>query len=330
MQHPALSILITNTPYLSDMHLHFQIDALNRQTCRDFQVFYLNQDPDPAPLQSALQGALFPHRTLALPFPWLADTCCWEMVATTGQLLAQPVHGRWWTYLHKECLPAPDFVATLLTGMQAAEAEYGSNCIYRLNQLRCEQTVNDLNALYPAQLASSEPVYWIARTPFEARYVYQQRPWEEDAFAMPVALTRQSGLFAAVQVPLFFQDLFDIFYLLPELPFFRQVKFVHLGQPVIYHLNHPRIFNEYRQAFLKAVREHPELFGHLALYELAQEPFDYSEGFEQGERIVPAQLHRFVRYMRFGPQGTVMLWLQSLQRYLLSQGPYTPDSEGLC
>lgn len=309
---PALSLIITNSAYLSDRHLEFQIDALNRQTRRDFQVFYLNQMPQPDSLQRVLQRAFFPVRLVQLNYPWLAQTCCWDLVTVMGRLLEQPVHGPYLSYLHKECLPAPDFVAQLLEGIAATEAELGSECIYRLNQLHCPLEVEALEPLYPLQLAAAENRYWIRRTPFAPEYVFQERAWEEDAFALPVELARRTQLFSAVPFPLFFQDLFDIFYQLPHLPRFEQVHQVHLGQPVIYHLNHARPFQEYRQVFLQAVRAHPQLFGHLALYDLAAEDFDYREGFTQGERIISEQLKRFVHYMRYSDKGTVTLWRQAL------------------
>ncbi|MEZ0370987.1 MAG: hypothetical protein ACAI44_17980 [Candidatus Sericytochromatia bacterium] len=312
MRPPSLSILITNTPYLSPAHLLLQVDALNRQTSQDFQVFYLNQEPGPEVLQQALQGARFVYRIIQLPFPWLAGTCCWDMVSVTGRLLEQPVHGAYMTYLHKECLPAPDFCERLLAGIGASEAEFGPEAVYRLNQLRCSQRAEELGALWPLELAAADPIYWIARTPFAPQYAYAERSWEEDAFALPVALAVRTRLFSCVRFPLFFQDLFDIFYQLPSLPGFASVRQVHLGQPVIWHLNHPRAFPEYRRSFLQAVRSHPELFGHLALYELAADDFDYIEEFSQGERVIPAHLHRFVHYMRYSEKGTVTLWRKQL------------------
>lgn len=311
-QLPLLSIVISNSPYLSDLHLELQVDALNRQTSKDFQVFYLNQDSHHHGLHAALKQAYFPFKVIDLPFPWLAETCCWDLVSVMGHLFEQDLHGRYMTYLHKECLPAPDFVETTLSGIASAETELGHLAIYRLNQLRCQQQIGDLNLLYPLQLAASDPIYWIARTPFRARYTYQVRAWEEDAFALPVALIREKQLFSCVRFPLFFQDLFDIFYLLPQTPGFENIPFVHLGEPVIYHLNHERIFKEYRQEFLTAIRQQPQLFGHLALYELAEQAFDYSEPFSQGIRQIPAHLHRFVRYMRYSEKGTVTLWHRAL------------------
>lgn len=311
---PELSIIITNSPYLSNEHLWFQIDALNKQSDPRFQVFYLNQDRQTQPLREALQEARFRWTVLDLPFLWLAETCCWEMVSVMGRLLAQPVHGKWWTYLHKECLPAPDFVESLIQGLQAAEASTGPDAVYRLNQLRCEQDLSALKELglnYIAQLAAAKPLTWIERVPFEPQGLFQARPWSEDAFALSVDWSRRSGLFN-LKMPLFFQDLFDIFYQLPNLPAFAHVQQIHLGQPVIYHLNHARAFYEYRREFLQQVQSYPKVFGHLALFELAQEDFDYREDFTQGERVIPAHLHRFVHYMRYSERGTVSLWLKHL------------------
>ncbi|MGV3525100.1 MAG: hypothetical protein ACO1RX_12790 [Candidatus Sericytochromatia bacterium] len=309
----ALSLVVACSPYLSPPHLEWQIDAFNRQTSRDFQVFYLHQGRQLPVLQRLLKGAFFAHRVIDLPFPWLADTCCWELVTVLARLFELDVHGPWMSYLHSECLPAPDFVAEVLTGAEAAREAYGDDCVLRLNQLRCTQSVEELDPLYPLQLAASDPIRWTPRTPYQPTYVHALSTWEEDAFALSVNWIRRKRLFAAVREPLFFQDLFDILYRLPELPAFAQTQWVHLGKPVIWHLNHPRAFYEYRQPFLTAVRQHPELFGHLALYELAAEPFDYREGFAQGERVIPSALHRFVRYMRFADNGTVTRWLAALQ-----------------
>ncbi len=309
---PALSIVITNNSYLSDLHLQIQIDTLNRQTSKDFQVFYLNQAKRNHELLAALQSAHFAFKIIDLPFPWLAETCCWDLVSVMGHLFEQDLHGPYMTYLHKECIPAPDFVDNTLTGIRASEAEFGQQAIYRLNQLRCQQQVSELSLLYPLQLARSEPIYWIARTPFNPQYTFQARAWEEDAFALPVALIRKTQLFSCVRFPLFFQDLFDIFQLLPQTPGFEKIPFVHLGQPVIYHLNHERIFKEYRQEFLSEIRKQENLFGHLALFELAEDRFDYNEGFKQGIREIPTHLHRFVRYMRYSEKGTVTLWHRAL------------------
>ncbi|PKL80290.1 MAG: hypothetical protein CVV27_00595 [Candidatus Melainabacteria bacterium HGW-Melainabacteria-1] len=305
---PPLSLLIVNSPYLEPIYLDYQIDALNRQTSRDFQVFYLNQEATADALQLALQRAEFGFTIINLPFPWLAGTCCWDLISVLGHLLEQPVHGDYFSYLHKECLPAPDFVASLLSGIAAAEAEFGTEVIYRLNQLHCQQTVSDLGPQWPVELAATGPLYWIDRTPFAPSYVYAERAWQEDAFAMPVALARRSHLFSCVSFPLFFQDLYDLIYQLPSLPGFESLRWVHLGQPAIWHLSHPRAFREYRREFLQAVRAHPQLFGHLALYELAAEDFDYQEDFSAGERIIPAHLHRFVHYMRYSERGTVTHW----------------------
>lgn len=312
MTLPALSLIITNNPYLDPGHITLQVDALNRQTSRDFQVFYLNQDRSADGLAAALRQARYPFRIVQIPFPWLGDTVCWDLVSVFGQVLDQPVHGPYMSYLHQECLPAPDFVASLLGGIAASEQVHGQDVIYRLNQLRCEQTLAQLGALWPQELAQAQPISWIARRPYQPSYRFAPRPWEEDAFALPLALLRRQRLFSCVSFPLFFQDLFDIFHQLPQLPGWARVPVIHLGEPIIWHLNHPRDFREYRRGFLAQVRQHPQLFAHLALYELAGEAFDYVEDFAAGERIVPAHLHRFVSYMRYSERGTVTLWARAL------------------
>ncbi|PIQ27788.1 hypothetical protein COW64_06420 [bacterium (Candidatus Blackallbacteria) CG18_big_fil_WC_8_21_14_2_50_49_26] len=314
---PTLSLLITHHRYLEPAYLEWQIQSLNAQSTSDFQVIYLHQGHDNASLKQALLQASFPYQVLSLPYPEIAGVCCWDLVSIVGELLMQSAWGAYWTYLHQECLPAPDFVAEVLHGIQASEAEYGSQAVYRVNQLRCRLLPADLSAGKGLdELPQSQAISWIDRTPYQRRFLFRKAPWSEDAFVLPVALSRQYHLFSAVRFPLWFQDLFDLFLQLEDKIWFKEVHWIHLGHPVIYHLNHPRQFLEYTQTFLKAVRLHPELFQHLALFELAQEDFDYQEGFEpDGERVIPQHLHRFVQYMRYADRGTMSLWIRTLDQY---------------
>jgi hypothetical protein len=314
---PSLTFLITHHRYLSPDYVCWQIKALEAQTCRDFQVIYLHQGDSAEPLRVDLAAVSFPVQVLEIPYPEIANVCCWDLVQLVGRLLQSPLWGAYWTYLHQECLPAPEFVSTVLAGIAQAEQTYGTEAVYRINQLRCSLLPHQLSAdHWRAQLLSSGAVTWIERIPHRFDFVVRSAHWSEDAFVLPVALTRQYALFSAVTEPLWFQDLFDLFLGLEDQAWFQPVHWLHLGQPVIYHLNHPRVFAEYTRTFLSAVRERPDLFAQVALFELAHEDFDYSEGFTvDGERVIPQHLHRFVQYMRYGPQGTMTRWLAALERF---------------
>lgn len=311
-----LTFLIAHHRYLPSAYLAGQIRALNAQDSRAFQVIYLHQGADATALQADLQQATFPHQVVAIPYPELAGVCCWDLVRYVGGMFGHSVWGAYWSYLHQECWPAPDFVSSVLAGIAASEAEHGSEAVYRVNQLRCPLMPDEIAPeTWLTQLAQSDAISWIERRPHRRDFVYRLAPWSEDAFVLPVALTRHYQLFSAVQMPLYFQDLFDLFLHLPDQPWFASVKWVQLGQPVIYHLNHPRAFVEYTLPFLQAVRQRPDLFGHLALFELAQTDFDYHEGFDRdGERVISGHLHRFVQYMRYAERGTVTQWLRALNQ----------------
>ncbi|MGE3723962.1 MAG: hypothetical protein AB7I41_00315 [Candidatus Sericytochromatia bacterium] len=312
---PPLTFLIAHHRYLPEAYLTGQIRALNAQDNANFQVIYLHQGAEAGELKQALQQATFSHQVVAIPYPEIAGVCCWDLVRYLGGMFGHSVWGDYWSYLHQECWPAPDFVSGVLAGIATCEAEQGPEAVYRVNQLRCPLTPGEIKPdTWLEQLEQSGAVSWIERKPHRPDFVFKLAPWSEDAFVLPVALTRQYRLFSAVTVPLYFQDLFDLFLHLPDQPWFASVKWVQLGQPVIYHLNHPRAFAEYTLPFLQAVRQRPDLFGHLALFELAQTDFDYHEGFESdGERVISSHLHRFVQYMRYAERGTVAHWLRALQ-----------------
>ena len=320
---PALTFLITYHRYLSSDYAVWQIRALNVQTDKDFQVIYLYQGQNADELKELLSAAAFPFQILAIPYPELVGVCCWDLVRIVGEILRHPALGSYWTYLHQECVPAPDFVRTVLTGIQQAERVYGAEAVYRVNQLRCPLRPEQLSEPdWSEQLRCSGAISWIDRIPHRFDFVVRLARWSEDAFVLPVALTRQYALFSAVTEPLWFQDLFDLFLALEDQPWFQSVHWLHLGQPVIYHLNHPRAFAEYSHTFLHEVCRRSDLFAHLALFELAHEPFDYSEGFDvDGERIIAQHLHRFVQYMRYGPQGTMTRWLAALARFHATKIP---------
>jgi hypothetical protein len=311
----ALTFLISHHRYLSSAYLEGQIRALNAQTHSDFQVIYLQQGSDDAGLKRALEGARFAYQVVTIPYPELAGVCCWDLVRLIGGMFNHPVWGAYWTYLHQECWPAPDFVGSVLAGIAASEAVHGPEAVYRVNQLRCPLLPEQIQAdTWLQELEQSPSITWIERRLHQRDFVFRPEPWSEDAFVLPVALTRQYRLFSAVaEMPLYFQDLFDLFLQLPDQAWFGSVKWIRLGQPVIYHLNHPRAFAEYGLPFLQAVRQRPDLFGHLALFELAQADFDYHEGFDRdGERLISTHLHRFVQYMRYSERGTMTLWMQAL------------------
>lgn len=310
-----LTLLIAHHRYLPLVYLQGQIRALNAQDCDAFQVIYLHQGAEAAELKQALQAATFPQQVVAIPYPEIAGVCCWDLVRYLGGMFGHSVWGDYWSYLHQECWPATDFVSCVLAGIAASEAEHGPEAVYRVNQLRCPLTPGEIKPeTWLEQLAESPSVSWIERRAHQRDFVFKLASWSEDAFVLPVALTRQYRLFSAVQMPLYFQDLFDLFLHLPDQTWFAAVKWVQLGQPVIYHLNHPRVFAEYTLPFLRAVRQRPDLFGHLALFELAQSDFDYHEGFDaDGERVISNHLHRFVQYMRYAERGTVAHWLRALQ-----------------
>ena len=50
----CLSIIIVNSPYLSDRHLDFVIHALNQQSDPGFNTFWVEQSPDANPLRQRL------------------------------------------------------------------------------------------------------------------------------------------------------------------------------------------------------------------------------------------------------------------------------------
>lgn len=318
---PPLTFLIAHHRYLPPAYLAGQIRALNAQDSGAFQAIYLHQGADATELQQALQQAAYPHQVLAIPYPEVADVCCWDLVRYLGGMFGHSVWGDYWGYLHQECWPAPDFVSSVLAGIAASEAKHGPEAVYRVNQLRCPLTPDLIvPETWLQQLQSSPSVSWIERRPHRPDFVYKLAPWSEDAFVLSVALTRHYQLFSAVGQPLYFQDLFDLFLHLPDQPWFASVKWIQLGQPVIYHLNHPRAFGEYTLPFLQAVRQMPEHFGHLALFELAQQDFDYHEGFDlDGERVISSHLHRFVQYMRYSERGTVTQWLGALSQVQVSK-----------
>ena len=315
-----LSLIIVKNAVLDPRHLDFVIDALNHQTDSRFNTFWIDQSPDPAPLQAQLESASFAWQAFHSPGPVVAGVSCWELVHPFALLLAQPAMGRYFSYLHMECLPETDFVATILATLPEVEAQCGERFICMLQQLWSPLELGDLHPRhFLEQIRHDDLFTW---TP-EARVSYAdyrrysfawfEQPWQEDAFLMPVALARELQLYSAVQAPLYFQDVFDIFPLLAPRPFARGIRWVRLPRAVIYHLQHPRPFLEFRRAFLDGVRAHPELFAHLGLYDAALGQTGYLETAEMRHLgTVSDELLYFYRQLRYGPRGCATLWLEAL------------------
>ena len=218
--------------------------------------------------------------------------------------------GEWFAYLHLECLPEATLAQELGELLPAIARDYGSQTICMLNQLWCPLRVEALNPrLYLEQLRLADNLLWAAKLPYadyrrELPFAYWQHRWEEDAFVMPSALARELRLFAAVREPLFFQDVFDIFPYLGDKPYTRELKWIRVRDPVVYHLLHPRPFREYRREFFDAVRALPELFGHLAHYSFAADARSFVEDqLLRRVNVTDATLNDFYNHLRHGANG---------------------------
>lgn len=314
----TLTVVAINDTYLSPQYLDYFIAAFNQQDCSDFNVIWLNQARDPQVLTQALQSARFQNAIIHMTYPYLGHICCWEIPQTLTHALVHPAMGTYFAFLHKECLPAPDFVSSLLEGVSQAEAALGPNSIYILNQLRCPLTIEDVvaNPDWHTAMQTTPAQSWSQRNIFQRpAWAWREERWLEDTFCVSVALAMQLQCFSCVQVPLFFQDVFDLFLQLSERAYCQHIHWVRMGGGILYHLNHPRLFYELGRPFLQQVRQHPEWFGHLALYEFADSDFDYIEPFEQGERLIDFKINRAIHYLQYSENGTMTLWMQALDRH---------------
>ncbi|MEZ0372087.1 MAG: hypothetical protein ACAI44_23565 [Candidatus Sericytochromatia bacterium] len=317
---PPLSLIIVHHDQISDQHLDFLIDALNRQTVQDFNTLWISQVPDPAAAHAKLQArARFTWRLFQTRHPLVAGVVCWELTDPFARLLELPEIGRWFSYLHLECLPEPNLVQNLLALLPEIERNYGLDAICMLHQLWTDLEVDELDPLhYIEQLRLSDPLIWHRRLPYDAyrqklSFAYWEYRWEEDAFLMSSALARELQLFSAVRAPLYFQDVFDIFEWLGQRPYGERIHWLRIQDAIIYHLRHPRLFREYSRKFLDAVRAHPEIFAHLALYDVAGTERFYSES--EAERVrnhTNETLNNFYNTVRHAGNGSLTLW----QRYL--------------
>lgn len=334
---PPLSFLIVRNPYLDFQHLQFLVAALNQQSNSAFNTFWLDQTTDPEPLQDLLQTqAQFAYTIDHDPPQQVAGVPCWDLTGPFARFMLHPEIGEIFTYLHMECLPDVLFVESILTLWPALKQKYGHHFIAMLEQLRCQLEVGALyleDGLFWQQLQLADLQTWVASaTPY---HLPQQgefewllaRQWYENAFLMPSELARETGLFSAPPT-LYFQDVFDIFNYVQHRPYWQQIQWLKLPQSIIYHLNHPRAFEEYSEAFLKAVGNHPDLFEGLLIYDLDWEityPTLQAEvlkrypGLAEDLALDPqrsnAYLGLFYQIFRDGEKGTNHLWLQAIDRF---------------
>lgn len=323
-----LSLIIVRNPFLDFAHLRFLIDALNRQSLRAFNTYWVDQSSQPQELATELaQTAAFPWLHVPVHSPLVAGVTCWELTSVFAALVAHQEMGEAFSYLHMECLPAVDFVASIAAVLPGLRAAYGSRWIAMGEQLWTNLSVADLFAdVYWDQLRISELRQWaitylphlVYQPGIHPPYVWEAAPhWRENAFVMPAALARETGLYAAVERPLYFQDVFDIFTYVQERPYWRDIRWVHLPGSVIYHLHHPRPFGEFSQAFLQAIRAHPELFAGLAIHDAIDwrdEAYSETEAMRRGF-VYTDELNRFYQRFRHAPEGTNHHWLRALDRF---------------
>lgn len=325
---PQLSLFIVRNPYLSQDYLDYLIRALNRQSASDFNTLWLDQCTDGVLAERLEREAQFAWQVFPTQDLELAGVLCWELVHQFDFLLQQPSVAPYFTYLHLECLPAPDFIAQLLGTIPELEAQYGKRWVGMLTQWRCQLRPKQLNPehFWEQIILLGELQTWKHKLSYAdfCRYpfAYWEQPWEEDAFVMPTALAVELQLFSAVQQTLFFQDIFDIFPLLYKTrdEICPAVRWLRLGTVHLYHLMHPRPFLEFRREFLDAVADQPDVFGHLGWFELAQSELDYQES-EQLRRHndCPAALGKIYDMTRDAERGTVRLWFEAVYRACLQK-----------
>ncbi|MEZ0370241.1 MAG: hypothetical protein ACAI44_14225 [Candidatus Sericytochromatia bacterium] len=321
MSHPVtppLSLILVKNAVLDPRHLDFVIDALNHQTDSRFNTFWIDQNPDPAPLKAQLESARFGWKILHTPGQVIAGVACWDLIPAFAALMQFPGIGRYFSYLHMECLPETHFVATILQTLPEIESAFGPAFICMLQQLWCPLKLHDLDPRhYLEQIRCLDLYTWPEREAFHPALrvgpAYLETPWQENAFLMPTALARELKLYSAVQSPLYFQDVFDIFLALGERPYGRRIRWIWMQEAIIYHLEHWRAFLEFRSEFLAAVLAHPEIFGHLSLYQAAASGLSYLET-DAPRDTVAHELVYFYAHARFGERGSVSLWLKELDQ----------------
>lgn len=318
------SLIIVYHDQISSLHLNFLIDALNQQHNKQFNSFWIDQTHDPSKLYRSLsEQAQFSWYLFQTDYPVVAGVRCWELISAFAQLMEHPAMGKWFSYLHLECLPRPDFVGHLLDVLPEIENHYGPDTVYILHQLWCDLSVEELDAKhYWQQLELSDPKLWFKKVSYATykqhmQLAYYEYRWEDDAFAMSSDFARRLQLFSAVKLPLYFQDVFDIFewLLRTQKPYAEAIRWVRIQDAVIYHLLHPRPFKEYSREFLDSVKERPDLFGHLSLFDLAQTSAFYQEAKHLRQQSwTSAELNQMYNDVRWRERGTVSLWLQALDR----------------
>lgn len=318
------SLIIVYHDQISNLHLQFLIDALNQQHNKQFNCFWIDQTPDPAHLYQALsQHAQFSWYLFQTDYPVVAGVRCWELISAFAMLMEHPAMGKWFSYLHLECLPRPDFVSHLLNVLPEIERQYGPDTVCILHQLWCDLAVDDLdNKHYLQQLELSDPKLWFKKISYatykqQMQLAYYEYRWEDDAFAMSSDFARRLQLFSAVKIPLYFQDVFDIFewMLRSKRPYAEAIRWIRIQDAVIYHLLHPRPFKEYSREFLDGVKERPDLFGHLALYDLALTDASYHESENlRKQSLTSTELNQIYNDVRWTSRGTISLWLQALDQ----------------
>ncbi|MGV3526748.1 MAG: hypothetical protein ACO1RX_21200 [Candidatus Sericytochromatia bacterium] len=332
-----ISVVIVYQSHLDPLHLRFLIDALNQQSVMQFNTFWINQSQDDRLLSQTLHNqARFPWIIQPTDHPEVGGVLCWELHTPFQAILEHPDMGRYLTYLHLECLPITHFIKNLLDVLPEIEQVYGPDVICMLQQLRCSLTVQELHPRhYLEQLRLSRPHTWYLHEDYyqvrsQMPMAYWERAWMEDAFLIPSALAHHLGLFSAVRAPLYFQDLFDVLEMLPQQPYAQHIPCLRIPDGVIYHLQHPRLFLEYRREFLTQAHQHPALFGHLSLAKISASPLHFEETAQdrQAYHTTP-RLLSFYQLMRWAAQGTVSLWLQDLAHFHGTQGVMPPQSQTL-
>lgn len=317
-----ISLIIVKNAVLDPKHLDFVIQALNQQSDRRFNTFWIDQSLDPLPLRHQLQRAEFDYFILHSPGPLIANVLCWELIQPFDRVISHPQFCPFFTYLHMECIPEIDFIKVILETLPEVQAQLGPRFIAMLQQLYCPLQLSDLHPRhYFEQLRHSRLETWTPefRTLYsdyrQYAFAWFEQRWHEDAFLMPSALARELHLFSLVQKPLFFQDIFDIFGPLSQRAYAQHIKWLRIPTAICYHLQHARPFGEFSRAFLNQVRQYPDLFGHFGLYDIALTELSYQETDEMRTKgIVSDEMHAFYKATRWGERGTVTLWLEALDQ----------------